>query len=77
MMPLETIAKAYDTTVPDMLKAQALTLLCPELLPRITDGSLTLDAAQEEVGKAFGKMVMGIVMQEREVERRIAEEASA
>lgn len=41
-----------------VLQAQAIAMLCPELVPSIQDGSLTLDEAQKDAALAFDRLVM-------------------
>jgi hypothetical protein len=55
---IRAVAKSIGVTLSDLAMTKALRRLCPELQPRIRDGSLELDAAQQEVGKAFDKLVI-------------------
>ena len=55
---IKALTRAHRVTLTDLAMLKALKRLCPELDPRIRDGSLELDAAQHEVGKAFDKLVI-------------------
>lgn len=60
LVELTGMAKRMEITPFSILQAQAIVELRPDLGDRIRQGTLKLDDAQGEVGKAFNRRVMEI-----------------